>query len=183
MRNLTFIAVGLIVGWWFFSSPESQGVVLDDGSLQYPGYEFSNQEPFVLEGRVLSRENYRFGREAELSPVDLAMGWDRMTDDEVLEHLRISQSGRWYRWDAKSRELPISPNEITASSSNVHIVPENEMVAQDLARIAKDDRVRLYGHLVDISAPDGWRWRSSRSRTDAGNGACELLLLRRIDWL
>jgi hypothetical protein len=33
---------------------------------------------------------------------------------------------------------------------------------------------------VDISAEDGWRWRSSRSRTDTGNGACELILLERI---
>ena len=35
--------------------------------------------------------------------------------------------------------------------------------------------ITLRGCLVDVSAPDGWRWRSSRTRTDNGAGACELM--------
>lgn len=181
MRNIAFIAVGLAILWWSLSSPDTEGVVLADGSLQYSGYEFVGKEAFTLEGRVLSREDYLMGREADLSPVDLAMGWGRMTEDAVLEHLDISQRNRWYFWDA--RELPIPRAEIQSSSANVHIVPANEMVAMELERVSVHDRLRLTGHLVDISAADGWRWRSSRSRTDTGNGSCELLLLQRIDWL
>jgi hypothetical protein len=181
MRNISFLAVGLVVLWWFLSSPDSEGVVLADGSLQYPGYEFSGQEDFVLEGRVLSRENYRMGRESDLSPVDLAMGWDRMTEDAVIDQLEISQRNRWYYWNAE--EFPIPRSEIQSSSANMHIIPANEMVAIELGRVSARDRIRLTGQLVDISAADGWRWRSSRSRTDTGSGACELLLLQRIDWL
>ena len=51
---------------------------------------------FSVEARVLSRENYRLGREAELSPTDLALGWQRMREDPVLAQLKISQSSRWY---------------------------------------------------------------------------------------
>jgi len=43
--------------------------------------------------------------------------------------------------------------------------------------------IRVTGRLVDILGDDGWRWRSSRSRTDTGNGSCELLLLEHIDWI
>ena len=44
---------------------------------------------FSIEARVLSREDYRAGREAELSPTDLALGWGRMRDDAVLARLDI----------------------------------------------------------------------------------------------
>jgi hypothetical protein len=35
--------------------------------------------------------------------------------------------------------------------------------------------VRIEGWLVEAVAPDGWRWRSSTTRDDSGNGACELI--------
>lgn len=43
--------------------------------------------------------------------------------------------------------------------------------------------IRITGQLVDIYRDDGWRWLSSRSRTDTGNDSCELVLLERIDWI
>ncbi len=183
MRNFCLLAVTVAVLWWLFSPADSTGVLQPDGSLRYPGYEFSNAERFELEGRVLSRRNYSSGREAELSPVDLAMGWGRMTEDAVIERLEISQRNRWYkyRWGADGPPLP--PAEISSQSANMHLVPANEQVATELATVRAGDRVKLYGDLVDIAAADGWRWRSSRSRTDTGAGACELILIERIDLL
>ena len=37
------------------------------------------------------------------------------------------------------------------------------------------DRVRIDGWLVQVNAPDGWRWRSSLTREDSGGGACEVV--------
>jgi hypothetical protein len=104
-----------------------------------------------------------------------------MMDDDVVERIDISQSGRWYRW--RTDAYPIPRTEIQHSSANMHMVPANEAVARALAEVDEADRIRVVGRLVDINAEDGWRWRSSRSRTDTGNGACELILLERIDWL
>jgi hypothetical protein len=50
---------------------------------------------FSVAARVLSRENYDHGREADFSPVDLALGWGPMREDAVLARLDISQSGRF----------------------------------------------------------------------------------------
>lgn len=129
---------------------------------------------FSVDARVLSREDYRLGREAELSPTDLALGWQRMADDEVLGRLSISQSSRWYqyRWQDPP---PLDPGDIVRSSANMHMIPGNDTVAEALARIRKHDRVRIDGWLVEAEAADGWRWRSSTSRTDTGGGACEVI--------
>jgi hypothetical protein len=123
---------------------------------------------------VLSREDYHLGREADLSPTDLALGWGRMRDDAVLSRLDISQSGRWYqyRWQG---EAPLPVAEIVHSSANMHIIPADAGAAAELSRIRAGERVRIDGWLVEAVAADGWRWRSSLSRDDSGSGACEVV--------
>jgi len=181
MQKYVLIAAMAAALWWFTSQDDLEAITLPDGSLSFPGYTFSNPEPFDLQARVLSVKDYRWGRAADLSPRDLALGWGRMMEDEVVEEIQIRQSGRWYRW--RSDSYPIPRREIEISSANMHMVPANEAVAQQLGRIDEDDRIRIVGKLVDISAADGWRWRSSRTRTDTGNGACELVLLEQIHWI
>ena len=129
---------------------------------------------FSVDARVLSRQDYRSGRESDLSPTDLALGWGRMRDDAVLARLDVSQSGRWYmyRW---SDAPPIPVDEIVRSSANMHVIPANEAVARALDRVREGDRVRMDGWLVEADAPDGWTWRSSLTREDSGDGACEVV--------
>jgi len=129
---------------------------------------------FSIDARVLSREDYSFGREAELSPTDLALGWQRMRDDAVLSRLDISQSSRWYqfRW---SGEPPLPPHEIARSSANMHMIPSDQVTAQALRDVRAGDRVRIDGWLVEATTTDGWRWRSSLTRDDTGGGACEVV--------
>ena len=129
---------------------------------------------FSIDARVLSREDYGMGREADLSPTDLALGWGRMRDDAVLSQLDIDQSNRWYhyRWMGAP---PIPVDEIVRSSANMHMIPSSDLVAKELARVRAGDRVRIDGWLVQADAPDGWRWRSSLTRDDSGGGACEVV--------
>ena len=135
-----------------------------------------------LEARVLSRRDYRHGREADWSPTDLALGWDGMARDEVLDRLDISQSGRWYhyRWQGQP---PLPPREIAVSSANMHMIPSSSAVAQALARVESGQQVRIDGWLVEVKAGDGWRWRSSTRRTDTGGGACEVVYVCGISTL
>ena len=129
---------------------------------------------FSVEARVLAREDYHLGREADLSPTDLALGWGRMREDTVLARLDISQSGRWYQYRWRDTP-PLPPDEIVRSSANMHMIPANGDVAAALHRVRRDERVRIDGWLVEADASDGWRWRSSLTREDSGGGTCELV--------
>jgi hypothetical protein len=129
---------------------------------------------FSIDARVLSRRDYRSDREAELSPTDLALGWSRMRDDAVLARLDISQSARWYHY-RYSGEPPIPQREIDRSAANMHMIPGSDAVADALEDVEPGERIRIDGWLVEASAPDGWRWRSSLTRDDTGGGACELI--------
>jgi hypothetical protein len=129
---------------------------------------------FSVEARVLSREDYSLGREAEFSPTDLALGWGRMGDDAVLDRLDIRQSSRWYHYRWRG-DPPIPPREIVRSSANLHMIPADETVASALHDVEPGQRLRIDGWLVQVDANDGWHWRSSLTRSDTGGGACEVV--------
>lgn len=137
---------------------------------------------FSVDARVLSRRDYSLGREAQLSPTDLALGWGHMRDDAVLSHLQISQSSRWYhyRW---SGDPPLPPEEIARSSANMHLIPSDAATAAALHRVRDGTHVRIDGWLVEATSPDGSRWRSSTTRDDTGAGACEVVYVCSITQL
>lgn len=135
---------------------------------------------YAVTARVLSIERYHSGRESSLSPVDFALGWGRMSDPAVVSRLSISQSGRWYHW-RYSGEPPIPHREIEVSSANVHLVPASKEVARALARAQTGSIVSLRGYLIEAQGSDGWSWRSSLSRDDTGNGACEIMFVQAVD--
>jgi hypothetical protein len=149
--------------------------------FEFKGYRITPLAIFEIEARVLSRERYRLGREAELSPIDLALGWGPMSAQEVIEQLEISQSNRYYRWHTD--RLPLPPPVIARHSANMHIIPAAESIERELMRIRKGHVVRLGGYLVQANAQDGWRWRSSLTRSDTGGGACEVIFVDRISVL
>jgi len=132
-----FIAMVLFGAWKFLSTNE---VTVPPGSIapkdpiqtkpstsqNYTMGDYS-LEPlanFDIEARVLSKESYSIGREADLSPLDFALGWGAMSDSSVLAKLSISQGGRfyYYRWE---NEPPIPPEQITMQSANMHLIPAN----------------------------------------------------------
>jgi hypothetical protein len=133
---------------------------------------------FDVEARVLGVKRYRFDREAQLSPYDLALGWGRMSDSEVLEQFDIKQSGRFYFWS--TRTCPLPRDEVVRSSANMHIIPADDAVLSRLQRLREGHIVELKGYLVTAKADDGWLWLSSTTRRDSGAGACELVLVEDI---
>lgn len=130
---------------------------------------------FQVAARVLGAKHYRSGREADLSPVDLALGWGPMARDEILDEISVRQSNRFYHW--QTDEFPIPRREIETNSANMHFIPLSEEVEKKLKQVAEGENIRFKGYLVRVSASDGWRWISSTTRNDTGAGACEVILI------
>ena len=147
--------------------------------FDFKGYELTRRAIFELRARVLSREDYRWGSEADLSPMDLALGWGVMSDQAVLDQIDISQRSRWYftRYDLPA---PVPDQAIIVGSSNMHMVPANELVLDKLRDIRHGDIIWAKGFLVDVDHENGFRWRTSLSRNDTGNGSCELFYIERL---
>lgn len=150
--------------------------------IQHGDYELTPLADFELEARVLSRADYAIDAGSDLSPTDLALGWRRMSDTAVIEQLDIEQSVRFYsyRWQ---HAPPIPADEIIRSSANMHLIPADDTVKDDLDKVRPGSLIHLRGHLVYAQRSDGFHWRSSLTREDTGAGACELVLVEAIERL
>lgn len=154
-------------------------VDLQPSSFNLDDYQLTRKAKFEIRARVLSKEPYYMGRTADLAPIDLALGWGSMSDSAVLDQIDISQSARWYR-TRYELPAPIADQQIISSSSNMHMIPAGKAIERSLKKLRKGDIVSIKGYLVDVDHDSGWFWRSSMSRTDTGDGACELVYVESV---
>lgn len=148
-------------------------------SFELHDYLLTKKARFEIHARVLSTESYYLSREADFSPIDLALGWGVMSDQSLLEQLKITQSNRWYRWRYEG-SIPVSDQQVIANSGNMHMIPASASVEKSIKNLREGDVIVLQGYLVDVDHDSGWKWRTSMSRTDTGGGACEIVYVESV---
>jgi hypothetical protein len=141
-------------------------------------FSFRALAEYSIKARVLSRNNFSVGKESEISPFDLALGWGPMSDQSIIDKIDISQRNRWYRW--KADVLPIPAREISINSANVHIIPKDENVEEKFDKVYEGSLIEMKGYLVEITTANGWRWKSSLKRDDTAGGSCELFWVEEL---
>ncbi len=170
------LALGVIVLMWkLWPHPQPTADRLANGYAIQPLEHYRNTF------RILGIEHYYADKGAGISPVDFAVGMGPMTDKSVYEKVSISQGNRWYHWHVD--EFPIPRRELEINSANMHIIPATPAVADQINQIREHQLVILEGELVEVSGPNGFNWRSSLSREDTGDGACELMRVDSVQWL
>lgn len=160
-----------------------QGPVLTSADqITHDGFTLDPVATFEIEALILSRNRQRWpwaDGAKDLAPIDLALGWGAMSAPSELAKLQIWQWGRFYYWRVRRGEQ-FDPNAAIPLSTNIHLIPANRSVQHALLAAREGDLIRLEGRLVDAHHPElGW-WRSSRTRSDTGDGACEILLVERV---
>jgi hypothetical protein len=132
---------------------------------------------YKIAALVVGTESYSYGWNATISPVDLALAWGKLADPESRRYVSYSVSNRWVSFKMKEG-CPFDTAYVISHASNNHIIPSNRNIWYALKTIREKKKVVLEGFLVNVSGTyDGktvW-WNTSLSRTDSGNGSCELL--------
>ena len=115
---------------------------------------------------------------SDVAGLDVAFGWGPVASATVLRRLHFHLKRRYVsvRW---GQALPLGPRQVMNHLANHHLIAADADVARTLGRIRPGDLVTLEGDLVDVSV-DGQLMRTSLSRTDIGNGACEVLYVERV---
>jgi len=143
------------------------------------GYvELSLVAAYTVEGVVKGKKKYS-DYPAQVSAYDLALAWGDLNKAEIDELIRYSQSGRWYYYRYAPNNL-VSKDYIATHSANVHLIHRDQAVLNEIKRIGKNDHVRLEGYLVNVNFKDS-PWRTSLSRADTGNGACEIIYVTNVN--
>ncbi len=116
---------------------------------------------------------------SDVARLDVAFGWGPVAKTSVLRRLSFHLKRRYVsvRWGAR---LPLGPREVMNHLSNHHLIAADSEVAETLAKLRPGDLVTLEGDLVDLQV-HGQTMRTSLSRTDVGNGACEVVFVEHVD--
>lgn len=158
----------------FKDEPEQSDT--SEPGFEFKGFSIMPLAVFRILARVLSKASYSYDFQSELSPLDLALGWNRMADPSIYEPINISQGGRWYRY-SWSNSPPIPLQEIIENSANMHMIPADQSVERVLEQAETGRYIKIYGFLVEATNSSGWKWRSSLSRSDSGMGSCEVIFV------
>ncbi len=185
---VTFLSASDVTVETVKPNTEAHAFYIDDAPKQTPvrtppiveaDYVISPFASFDIRARVLSAKRYKFDLEATVSPVDLALGWQEMSKDNILERIDISQNNRFYYWRYQG-SAPTRRRNIITQSANMHMIPANDLVRRRLSQVKQDDIVTISGYLVRVDWNDGRFWVSSRTRKDTGAGACEIIYVTDI---
>ncbi len=138
---------------------------------------------YKIKAKVLSKHKYYKHWDSQISQFDLALGWGKLIDKNLRKKIKYSQGMRFYFY--KYWDIPFEPSYIAEHSANTHIIPASKNLRKALRLVRKNKFVILEGYLVDV---DGvykkgkvW-WHTSRTRKDTGNGACEILYLKKMKY-
>ncbi|MFN8608887.1 MAG: hypothetical protein U0931_15245 [Vulcanimicrobiota bacterium] len=161
--------------------PVQKEVAKGKKAWTHNGYLVHPLAEYDVTARVLLLERFNSGREADLSPEDLSLGWGEMSNSAYLSQISLQHVERYYQWEIKG-EVP-DKDTVIQHSANTHFIPANENVATILKAVRVHDLIRAHGYLVQVEASDGWNWCSSLVRTDTGTGACELFWCDKLETL
>lgn len=137
---------------------------------------------YLIAARIISKKEFTNDWLADVSPLDLGLGWGDLSDTTFDSQLHWRQGNRWlfYSW---SGEPPLPPVYIIDHSANVHIIPATENLRLAVSLLEAGDLVLLEGLLVDAEKTEGGMVRTqytSLTRTDQGFGGCEILYVERL---
>jgi hypothetical protein len=119
-------------------------------------------------------------------PFDVLLAWGEMADSSVDSRLEWEQGDRQgsVSGTLKGSGPNVSSSYVAGHVSNNHLVPANDRIRSALATIEPGDMVKIDGHLVDLRLQTSGNRvisaKTSKSRFDQGDGACEIILVDQI---
>ena len=136
---------------------------------------------YKVQAGVRGRQRYWFDTGGEISPMDLILAWGDLNQPGAVKDVNYRQSERWYYYTVDEKS-PLTIEHVGRNSSNTHIIPADDDVWRTLRRVRENHYVELEGYLVNVrfeSEISTRVWRTSLSRTDTGDGACEIFYVTR----
>lgn len=146
----------------------------------------TSDSSYSISARVESAKAYDDSISATI-PYDLLLAWGNMADASVEDKLTWDQSNRQGSVSGTLGGMNgagVNSDFVINHVSNNHLIPASDRIRSALATIKTGDLVRIDGRLVNVRVQtDDNRIltvQTSKSRSDQGDGACEIIFVERI---
>ena len=146
---------------------------------------------YTIVGRVVTTRNFEntlWNKRNSISPKDIGIVWGWLSNKEVDSKISWHTNPRASGWSVSDGIWLKSKGGINAighNFSNNHLIPSDNNVNKLIKSIRNGDYVKIEGYLVNINYGPNFRMtsRSSTSREDSWDGACETIYVTKVTWL
>lgn len=156
------------------------------------GYDvsFELKASYVITGLVVET-HYYFPHKIEnkLSRFDFGIVWGSLLAEDIDKYMSFKNDGNRflkYRYLNELTEKLGGKEAVINSLSNNHMIHSDETILKQLRNVKEGDYIKIEGYLVYVTMRgknSKSTWNSSLSRTDHGDGACEIIYVTNITWL
>lgn len=134
---------------------------------------------YTLTGRVVTTYPYfNNSTYSKLIPLDIGVIWGEAALEKNYKKTTYFSDG--------TRSLNFYCTNMSTCQnhelSNNHLLPENKKIKREIFLIKPGDYIKIEGYLIEITGSD-YSQRSSTTRNDTGDGACEIIYVTNITWL
>lgn len=127
---------------------------------------------------VKSVRDYTLDYTSQISPRDFALAWGDLNNHSIDRFVNYRQRNRWYYFSVNTA-APVDITYVDEYSANTHLIPATKDVKKQLKDVLPGDYITMTGFLVNAYFDEGF-WKSSLTRDDTGNGACEIMYVTSI---
>ncbi len=169
------VGVGILAGSPPFTSLPNRP------RFQFDGYTIIPRFAIEVDGRVLDAEKYYFDGISRVSPVDVVLGWEELSDERTIESADPSIVSRRYSWETDS---PIVNSQtIKSKTALYHLIPATQAIGSQLKQLKIGQILTIRGHLVNVKSSTGLKWQTGASKdlNSADEKQGELLFIDQID--
>ncbi|WGH78221.1 hypothetical protein [Jannaschia ovalis] len=146
------------------------------------GFEARLLHGYVIEGRVVTRREFRYDATSPVSPLDLGIVWGDLARPGGTDAIEFRTAPRAV-WAITPPDAALPAN-WSEQVTNNHLIPANQAVSDALMAIEVGAQVRLRGYLVEVTGDRISTWSSSTRRDDSTIvGGCEIILVTDVEIL
>lgn len=108
--------------------------------------------------RVIAKNRYWFESMRHISPMDLLLSWDRMSDEDLLGRMLVKIDDRSYH--VQMTKPPYQRGNIHEHLIMAHAIPATDAIVEKLNQIRRGQLISFSGYIVDIENRLGTEWLS-----------------------
>lgn len=145
---------------------------------------------YTIVGKVVEKRYYPpFKMINKLSNYDIGIAWGALSDNTYDEYISYKNNGNRflsYRYNMSLANTLGGESAVKDIISNNHIIHADDTVLKCLRNIKEGQHIKIEGYLSYVSYESEYYygdWNSSLTRTDHGDGACEIIYVTKITWL
>ena len=143
---------------------------------------------YRLEGLVVITEDYTGTNNPSnvFSPKDVTVVWGKAAEYNNKIDFKWRHSARHsYHYITSQDAIKYfgGISYLNAEVSNNHIIPADDKVRKEVEMIRTGDHIIIEGYLVNADFGRYGTWRSSTTRLDTGDGACEIIYVTNVKWV